>query len=80
MNAAALATSTSVMFTLTNSTIAATDLVHVQITSAATSLAYLTQVEAVAAGSANIVLRNVSAGTLSEAVVLNFAVIKGVTS
>ena len=80
LNAAALTASTSVMFTLTNSTIAATDLVDVNIKSGATSLAYLMQVEAVAAGSANIVIRNVSAGSLSEAVVLTFAVIKGATS
>lgn len=80
MNNAALAASTSVMFTLTNSAIAANDLVIVNIKSGATSLAYLTQVEAVATGSCNIVLRNVSTGSLSEAVVLSFAVIKGAAS
>ena len=80
MNNAALAASTSVMFVLTNSSIGANDLVLVAIKSGATTLAYMTQVEAVAAGSANIVLRNVSAGSLGEAVVLNFAVIKGAVS
>lgn len=77
MNNAALAASTSVMFTLSNSTIAAADTVSVNIKSGATTLAYVTQVEAVAAGSCNIVLRNVSVGSLSEAVVLTINVIKG---
>ena len=80
LNGAALASNTSVMFTLTNSSIAAADVVHVSIKSGATSLAYLTQVEGTGAGTANIVLRNVSAGSLSEAVVLSFAVIKGAIS
>jgi hypothetical protein len=80
MNGAALAASTSVAFTLTNSTIAATDVVNIAIASGATSLAYLLAVQATAAGSCSIVLRNVSAGSLSEAVVLNFAVLKAVTS
>ena len=80
MNAAALAASTSVMFTLTDSAIAATDSVEVTIKSGATSLAYLVQVEATGAGSCNIVLRNVSAGSLSEAVVLTFAVLKAVAA
>jgi hypothetical protein len=80
MNAAALAANTSVAFTLTNSTIAATDVVCVTIASGATSLAYITQVQATAAGSCSIALRNISAGSLSQAVALNFAVLKSVTS
>lgn len=39
---------------------------------------YQILVDAVAAGSCRIHLRNESAGSLSEALVLNFAVIKGV--
>lgn len=80
LNNESLASNTSVAFTLTNAKIAATDVVLVSIKSGATSLAYLTQVEAVAAGSCKIVLRNVSAGALGEAVVLNFAVIKAVAA
>lgn len=80
LNNAALAAATSVAFTLTNSTIAASDAIHVNIKSGATSLAYITQVEAVAAGSCVIAIRNQSAGSLSEAIVLTFAVIKAVTS
>lgn len=78
MNAAALAAATSVGFTFTNSTIAATDVVQVSIASGATADSYTVTVDAVAAGSCRISLRNISAGSLSEAVVLNFAVIKAV--
>lgn len=80
MNAAALAASTSVAFTLTNSTIAATDVVNVSIQSGATTLSYVIVVEATAAASCRIALRNVSAGSLSEAVVINFAVLKAVNA
>lgn len=77
MNAGALAASTSVTFTLTNSTITADDIVVVSIRSGATANSYMAAVTAIAAGSCSITLRNTSAGSLSEAVVLNFAVIKG---
>jgi hypothetical protein len=72
----ALAAAAEVSFTLTNSTIAANDVVVVSIKSGATSAAYFVTVGATAAGSCNITLGNTSAGSLSEAVVLNFAVIK----
>lgn len=78
MAGAALAASTSIAFTLTNSTIAATDAVVVNIASAGTASAYVVQVDAIAAGSCRIHVRNVSAGSLSEALVLNFAVLKSV--
>lgn len=74
---AALAGTTSVGFVLTNSYIAATDIVLVNIKSGATANSYVTQVEAVSAGSCQIVLRNYTGGSLGEAVVLSFAVIKG---
>ena len=80
MNNASLAAATSVSFTLTNSAIAATDVVIVNIGSGATAASYTVTVDAVAAGSCRIHLRNESAGSLGEALVLNFAVIKGVTS
>ena len=77
----ALAAATSIAFTLTNSFITATDVVVVNIKSgAASTIAYQATVQAVAAGSCVIALRNVSAGALSEAVVLQFAVIKGVNA
>ena len=80
MNNAALATSTSVSFTLTNSLIAATDVVRVSIASGATAGAYSVTVDATAAGSCRISVRNHSGGSLSEALVLNFAVLKAVSA
>lgn len=80
MNGAALNAGTEVAFTLTNSNIAATDVIVVNIKTGGTSAAYATSVTAVAAGSCEITLSNLSAGNLSEAVELNFVVIKGVSS
>jgi hypothetical protein len=80
MNNAALGASTSVAFTLTNSAIAATDNVTVSIASGATAASYVVCVDAIAAGSCRIHVRNVSAGSLSEAIVLGFTVLKGATS
>jgi hypothetical protein len=81
MNAATLNRNTGVTFTLTNSFIAATDVVLVNIASGATANSYTATVDAVAAGSCNIHLHNHTTGTdLSDAVVLNFVVIKGAHS
>jgi hypothetical protein len=80
MNGAALAASTSVGFTLNNSAIATTDVVVLSIDSGATANSYVAFVDAVGAGSCHIHVRNVSAGSLSEAIVISFAVIKAVTS
>jgi hypothetical protein len=74
MNAASLATVTNVTFTLTNSTISAKDVLLLTVTNG-TSGAYNAFVSSMAAGSATITLRNISGGSLSEAVVLNFAII-----
>jgi hypothetical protein len=76
----ALAAAAEVSFTLTNSTIAANDVVVVSIKSGATAGAYFVTVGATAAGSCSVTLGNTSAGSLSEAVVLNFVVIKGVAN
>jgi hypothetical protein len=80
MNGAALNTVTTVGFTLTNSSIAATDLVIVNIKSGATASSYFVQVGAVAAGSCLIEVRNYTGGSLSDTIVLSYAVIKGVAS
>lgn len=80
LNAASLAANTSVAFTLTNSLIAATDVVHVTIKSGATANSYFVSVDATNAGSCSISLRNYTGGALAEAVVLNFALIKAVTA
>jgi hypothetical protein len=54
--------------------------VVVNIKSGATADSYLVTVDAVGSGSFRVSLRNYTGGGLAEAVVLNFAVIKGVTS
>lgn len=77
LNNAALAAATTVCFTLTNSAIAAADAMTTSIASGATAGAYTLQVEAVSAGSARLCLNNRSAGSLSEAVVINYSVMKG---
>lgn len=79
LNGAALAAATTVSFTLTNSTIASTDLLVLNHVSAGTAGAYLLNSQA-AAGSASINVRNITAGSLSEAIVIGFAVIKAVTA
>ena len=76
MNGAALAGATAVSFTLTNSTISSKDVIILTIGSGATATAYTAYVSSMAAGSAVITLRNLTASTsYSEAVVLNFALI-----
>jgi len=80
MNNAALAAAAEVSFTLTNSTIAATDVVMVSIASGATAGAYSVQCDATAAGSCRISVGNRFASSRSEAIVLNFAVIKAVNA
>lgn len=80
MNAAALAAATTVSFVLTNTFIALTDVVVVSVRSGGTVGAYTVNITATAAGSCTISLRNETVGSLSEAVVLNFAVIKAVAA
>jgi hypothetical protein len=76
MNGAALAAQTNVGFTLTNSTISAKDTLILTIASGATVASYNAWVTSLTAGSATLNLRNITAATsLSEAVVLNFAII-----
>jgi hypothetical protein len=75
MNNAALASVTNVTFTLTNSFISANDILILNVGSGATSGAYNCWVSGLSACSASITLRNISGGSLSEAVVLNFALI-----
>ena len=79
LNNAALAADAIVSFTLTNSTIAATDVIVLNHASAGTAGKYALNAQA-AAGSASINVTNISAGSLSEAIVIRFAVIKAVTS
>jgi len=76
MNNASLGATTNVAFTLTNSTISAKDVIIVNVAGGVASNAtYNCWVSGHTAGACDIVLRNISAGSLSEAVVLNFAII-----
>jgi hypothetical protein len=79
MNNAALAANTTVSFTFTNSAIAATDTLMVSVASSA-SVGYRVAASGYGTGSARIEVQNTTAGSLSEAVVLNFTILKGVNS
>ena len=75
MNNASLATATNATFTLNNSTIGAKDAVILTISGGQTTPgSYNVFANALAAGSVSITLRNISGGSLSEAIVVNFAV------
>lgn len=76
LNNAALASATNVSFTLNNSYISANDTVILtQASGAATAGSYNAWVSSLGSGSAVITVRNITAGSLSEALVLNFALI-----
>ena len=76
MSNAALTATTNVAFTMTNNKISAKDVVIVNVAGGvASNVTYNCWVSGHTAGSCAFVLRNISAGSLSEAVVLNFAVI-----
>lgn len=81
MNNAALAGSAAVSFVLTNNLISANDTMIVCVSSNTTGSvagAYTIYVSYLAAGSALITLRNLTASTsYSEAVVINYAIIHG---
>lgn len=76
MNNAALNTATNATFTLNNSFISPNDTVILTISGGqATPGSYNVFANALGAGSVSITLRNISGGPLSEAVVINFAII-----
>jgi hypothetical protein len=75
MNGASLNADTTVSFTLTNSSITANDILLLNHISGGTAGAYVLNAQA-AAGSASINVRNITAGALSEAIVIAFAIIK----
>jgi hypothetical protein len=78
-NAASLAASTIVSFTLTNSTIGLGDVLILNHVSGGTIGAYTLNAQA-ASGSASINIRNATAGALAETINVAFVVIKGATS
>ena len=75
MHNANLAADAIVAFTLTNTLIAAADILLVEHVSAGTGGAYVLTAFP-AAGSASVKVTNISAGTLGEAIVLRFTIIK----
>lgn len=79
LNNAALAAGTIVSFVLTNTLIAATDVLNMNHISGGTGGAYTLNAQA-AAGSATINVRNNTAGSLSEAIVIQFVLVKAVTA
>ena len=76
----ALAAAAEVSFTVTNTTVAAGDVVLVNHSSGGTGGAYLVQANTIAAGSFKITVANLSASSLSEAIVLTFIVFKAAAS
>ncbi len=80
MNNAQLDAGTEVSFTVTNSKIAATDVVVACHGSAGTAGSYLVNANAIASGSFAVTVSNVSAGNLSEAIVINCVAFKGASS
>ena len=78
MNNAALANGAIISFTLTNNLLSVKDVIIVNVSGGlATNGTYTSFVSNVGIGTAVISLYNISAGSLSEAVVLNFAIIHG---
>ena len=76
MNNASLNTATNATFTLNNSFISANDTVILTISGGqATPGSYNVFANALSAGSVSITLRNISGGSLSEAVVINYAIL-----
>ena len=76
MNGASLNTATNATFTLNNSFISANDTVILTISGGqATAGSYNVFANNLGTGTVSISLRNISGGSLSEAVVINFAVI-----
>lgn len=79
LNNATLNADTTVSFVLTNSAIAAGDVLILNHISGGTTGAYMLNARS-AAGSATIDVRNITAGNLGEAIVIAFAVIKATTT
>lgn len=77
MNNALLGAGAVVSFTVNNSTIGANDVVVIHRKSGGTAGSYDVWIDSVAAGSFVVSVKNITGGGLSEAVVLQFATIKG---
>jgi hypothetical protein len=79
LNNAALAASTTVSFTLTNTLIEAGDVLILNHASGGTLGSYSLNASC-GSGSASINVRNISAGSLSEAIIIRFSILKAVTA
>jgi hypothetical protein len=77
MNNAALAAGATVSFTFSNSLVSATDMLLMTVSN---GTSYSVENYAVSAGVAQVRITNITGGSLSEAAILNFALIKGATS
>ena len=77
MHNAALAGSTAVSFTLTNSLISAKDVMILNVSSGASIASYNSWVDVITSNQATITLRNATTSSLAEAVVLNYSIIHG---
>lgn len=80
MDAASLSNNSGVSFVVTNSLVEAYDTVHVCMASGGTLASYHILVDAVGAGTFTVSVYNHGGGPLSEALVLNFAILKGVNA
>ena len=80
MDDAALSDGAEATFAVTNTEVAATDVVIAVHGSAGTAGAYVVAANTMASGSFNVTVGNVSGGSLGEAIVINFVVIKGASS
>tara|TARA_R100000234_G_scaffold86061_1_gene54952 strand:+ start:212 stop:577 length:366 start_codon:yes stop_codon:yes gene_type:complete len=80
MHNASLAAGAEVAFTVTNSKISTTDVVVACHGSGGTLGAYLVSANGTFDGSFKIVVSNLSAGDLGEAIVINFVALKGASS
>ena len=80
MNNAALAAGATVSFALTNSFITANDIVLAYYGSGGTASSYRVETQNPGAGAVNIRVTNISGGSLSEPVVIIFAIIKAVAA
>jgi hypothetical protein len=76
MNNASLATATNATFTLNNNLISANDTVILTISGGQTTPgSYNVFANSLGTGTVSITLRNISGGTLSEAIIINYAII-----
>jgi hypothetical protein len=77
MNNAALAAAASISFQLTNSIVTANDLM---LLSQSGSINYRVEVQQVFSGGVQIRVTNISGGSLADALLINFAILKGATA